>query len=1329
MKKLLTLLFSLACLVGSAQNVPYGISYQAIALDQNGQPIPGIDIVGRPIDDAEIGVRFTILEGSASGPEIYQEEHEVLTDLYGMFQLVVGQGLQVSADAFSEIDWEGEKFLKVEISVDNNSSFELSAVQQLMSVPYSFLAQDVINNDDADADPTNEIQTLSIVGDSVKLTEGGAIRLPIDPDSDPVNEIQFISRSGDTVFLSNGGSFVLPVDPDLDSTNEIQFLSRAGDTVYLTDGGSFALPVDPDLDSTNEIQFLSRIGDTVYLTDGGSFVLPVDPDLDSTNEIQFLSRVGDTVYLTDGGSFVLPVDPDLDSTNEIQFLSRVGDTVYLTNGGSFVLPVDPDLDSINELQIISYSNDTLVLDRGGIAILPFSAKAESIDDLTDARNSNGSVGLGISALQNDTTGNNTAVGNYTQSQTQSGSMNVSMGVYSLNTNTSGGGNTALGFATLGNNIIGNSNTAVGLFAMAGWSGATTGYANTGVGSRPLAHLTTGSTNVAVGSDALFNLKTGSNNIALGDGVGNGVITGNNNIFIGSFSNASDSAIENAVAIGFGAQVHESATIQLGNEYMTKVSTYADFYGKGGAFTDSTTSSNAIVSMNSNTKGFLPPRMTEVERDLISNPSAGLIIYCTDCGTGEIQSFNGVNWSSSLFSTAVTEPSVRTNAAALASNYQVIISGTVLTDGGANLNRKGFVRSTDPTFSTSDTIVVSGGIGLYLSDTIAPSFNTTYYYKAFAENQVGRSFGYVASYYLPDTSAAMSSSVVTLDSISNVSTQSATLYGAVVSANGTIVQRGFVLDTLPQPTIDDVVVSGGTQLGNFNEVKNALTSNGKTYYVRSYLITSVDTTYSNQLSFSTAASSSYLSVGQTFQGGIIFYLADDGQSGLIVTASNIGTTKFGCEGTEVGGTSQGLWSGKQNTDRILSVCSESNTAAAMCASYVYQGYDDWYLPSWDELIVMRQNLHNNGIGNFSWWLWSSSEVDANTANSHDMSCGAYLSKSSQGGVRAVRTFTLSTSATSSPTLAITGTSSNSFNSISVAGTMSGAKANKVFETGVVYSSTNTTPTTSDNLQSLSQYAPYNCGPTIVTSTYQGSSFLGNVQGLSSNTTYYMRAYAKTPNGTYYSSVETVETDSLYLATGSGMTDIDGNTYTSIIVGDMEWSVENLRVSKFNNGDAIPYISMGSNWANTTTSAYAYYSNDPTYNLVYGKWYNWYAVDDSRGLCPTGWHVATNQEWNDLEIMLGGFSLAGGVLKSNSELWYTTTKPGSDAIGFKGEPNGVASNNGNSDQIRNQAWFWTSTGFDSNSAYYRPLDNASHILPDWHGRRYGKGSGMACRCVKD
>ena len=1024
---------------------------------------------------------------------------------------------------------------------------------------------------------------------------------------------------------------------------------------------------------------------------------------------------------------VLPFDPDMDSTNEIQLLSITGDTIALSSGGSVVLPFDPDMDSTNELQTLFYSNDTLSLSSGNSIVLPLSSKAESLDDLADAKNAIGSLALGSNSLQNDTTGNNTAIGNYTQTQTQSGSMNVSAGVYSLNQNISGGGNTAIGSSSLGGNTTGNSNTAIGIYALAGWSGPTTGYANTGVGSRPLAHLTSGSTNVGIGSDPLFNLKSGSNNIALGDGVGSALITGNDNIFIGSYANTTDSAVENSIAIGFGAIVHENATIQLGNEYMTKVSTYADFYGKGGAFTDSTTSSDAIVSMNSNTKGFLPPRMTDAERDLISNPSVGLIIYCTDCGTGEIQSFNGTSWSSSLFSNTVAEPSVRTNAAALVSNYQVIISGVVLTDGGANLSRKGFIMSTAPTFSTADTLVVTGGIGLYLSDTITPVFNTTYYYQAFAENQLGQSLGYVSSYYLPDTSAATNSSVVTLDSVSNVGNQSITLHGNVVSANGIVVERGFVLDTLPQATIDDIVVSGGTQLGTYNEVKNGLIPNGKTYYVRSYLITSVDTTYSNQLSFTTTASSSYLSVGQTYQGGIIFYLANDGQSGLIVTAANIGTAQYGCSGTEIGGTSKGLWSGKQNTDAILADCNASNNAAALCGNLVYQGYDDWYLPSWDEVIAMRQNLYANGIGGFQMHgsIWTSSEFSSDLALAHDWSCLSYLSKSNTLGVRAVRAFTLNTTSTSTPSLAITGTSSNSFNSLSVTGNISNSQQNKVFEIGVTYSSINSLPTTNDEFQPLSEYAPYNCAPSLISSTYNASSFLATVQGLSSNTKYYMRAYAKTPNGVYYSSVDTVKTDSLYLASGNGVTDIDGNSYTSIIVGDMEWTVKNLRVSKFNNGDAIPYVANGPSWSSTSTSAFTYYSSDPTYNLLFGKWYNWYAINDSRGLCPTGWHVATNQEWQDLQTSLGGPTLAGDILKSTSSNW-NNANTGTNEIGFSAEPSGYIDANGNGQLLFESAFSWTSTAINSNSAYYKQMNRTESNLYTY---QFDKKSAAPCRCVKD
>ena len=208
MKKLLSILLLFVCHLAQSQTVPQGINYQAVALDQRGQPIPGIDIVGRPIDDAEIGVRISILENTPTGNILYQEEHEVLTDLYGMFNLVIGQGLQVSVDPFSSINWQGDKFLQVELSIENNGAFILSAVQQLMSVPYAFLADRALNTDDADADPANELQTLSISGDSLTIDAGNTVLLPTsnDFDKDSTNELQQLYVKDDSLFLSQDTS-------------------------------------------------------------------------------------------------------------------------------------------------------------------------------------------------------------------------------------------------------------------------------------------------------------------------------------------------------------------------------------------------------------------------------------------------------------------------------------------------------------------------------------------------------------------------------------------------------------------------------------------------------------------------------------------------------------------------------------------------------------------------------------------------------------------------------------------------------------------------------------------------------------------------------------------------------------------------------------------------------------------------------------------------------------------------------------------------------------------------------------------------------------------
>jgi uncharacterized protein (TIGR02145 family) len=103
--------------------------------------------------------------------------------------------------------------------------------------------------------------------------------------------------------------------------------------------------------------------------------------------------------------------------------------------------------------------------------------------------------------------------------------------------------------------------------------------------------------------------------------------------------------------------------------------------------------------------------------------------------------------------------------------------------------------------------------------------------------------------------------------------------------------------------------------------------------------------------------------------------------------------------------------------------------------------------------------------------------------------------------------------------------------------------------------------------------------------------------------------------------------------STVTDIDGNVYNTITIGAQVWMQENLKTSKYRNGDPIT-TSLDSNaWSAATSGGYAIYNDDPTNNIINGKLYNFYAVEDIRGLCPAGWHVPNDAEWTNLELFLG------------------------------------------------------------------------------------------------
>ena len=216
------------------------------------------------------------------------------------------------------------------------------------------------------------------------------------------------------------------------------------------------------------------------------------------------------------------------------------------------------------------------------------------------------------------------------------------------------------------------------------------------------------------------------------------------------------------------------------------------------------------------------------------------------------------------------------------------------------------------------------------------------------------------------------------------------------------------------------------------------------------------------------------------------------------------------------------------------------------------------------------------------------------------------------------------------------------------------------------------------------------------------------------------------------------------TPTTVTDIDGNVYNTIKIGTQVWMVENLRTTKFNDGNAIPNVTDNTAWSSLTTSAYCWYNNDATTNKsTYGALYNWYAVNSGK-LCPAGWHVATDADWQKLEIYLGlSSALAnsteresnptneGSKLAGNATLWtdgLLDSNPGFGSSGFTALPAGVRSEQDGTFKYINQlgAW-WTSTVYDASFAWDRKIFN--EVIYIDRDESDPKGVGMSIRCVKD
>ena len=264
---------------------------------------------------------------------------------------------------------------------------------------------------------------------------------------------------------------------------------------------------------------------------------------------------------------------------------------------------------------------------------------------------------------------------------------------------------------------------------------------------------------------------------------------------------------------------------------------------------------------------------------------------------------------------------------------------------------------------------------------------------------------------------------------------------------------------------------------------------------------------------------------------------------------------------------------------------------------------------------------------------------------------------------------------------------------------------------------------------------------------GGSYFSSITGLASSQEYKVRAYAINSFGVSYGKTLTFRAEALHFTCDDAqtVTDVDGNVYKTIRIGDQCWMAENLKTTRYKNNTPIEYPGNNEDsWRHNTSGAYAWYNNDISWKDSYGALYNWYAVNNENGLCPQGWHVASYTELKALEINAtshfhgGGYALRScrqvgsrmgeDCATSDHPRWEYDYDYGFDAFGFNGLPGGSRYAGRSLYQsftgIGTSAKWWSSTENNSISAKYIHIYGSGI---NWSN--VDKSRGYSVRCVKD
>jgi uncharacterized protein (TIGR02145 family) len=713
-------------------------------------------------------------------------------------------------------------------------------------------------------------------------------------------------------------------------------------------------------------------------------------------------------------------------------------------------------------------------------------------------------------------------------------------------------------------------------------------------------------------------------------------------------------------------------------------------------------------------------------------------------------------------------------------------GEVTDDGGAAVKARGVCWSTSHNPVAAGNKTTDGtGTGTFTSMITGLSPGTTYYVRAYATNSEGTTYGEEQTFAtaMPDLPT------VTTAEVSAVNENSAHCGGVVTDDGGAeVIARGVCWNTSSAPTISGSKSSDGTGTGSFTSTLTGLNPN-TTYYLRAYATNSAGTAYGDEVSFKTWEGSVSDYDGNfypTIQIGSQTWMAENLKTTHYADGSAIPLVESATAWDALGTDGRAYcWydnsiSSRDTYGGLYTWAAAMNGAAGSDANPSgVQGVcpDGWHLPGdaeWKQLemhLGMSQaeadntgnrgtdeggklkeegtshwdspntgatnesgftalpggsRVHNGSFEIIGYYavFWTATEYNATIAWDRTLGYnGANVIRNpngNKGSGFSVRCIEGTGSSASLPTVTTTTITNVTTNSADGGGEVTYDGGAAVTARGVCWS-TSTAPETTDS------------------KTNDGTgtgTFISMITGLNPGTTYYVRAFATNSEGTAYGEEEifTTKTES-----GTPVTDIDGNVYQTVQIGDQLWMAENLKTTRYANGSAIPLVEGTAAWdaLTATSKAYCWYDNSTTNRDTYGGLYTWAAAMNGaassdvnpsgvQGICPDGWHLPSDAEWTELTDNLGGSGVAGGRLKeAGFTHWDSPNTGATNESGFTALPGGDR----NIDGVFNDAGiltsFWTATESNTSNAWDRYLNSISTQVLRYEDF---KASGFSVRCVE-